>query len=462
MKRAFIVVGLFGFVAGCTPPLEELDGGTIIDSGISLDAGAQDAGFVDGGIADAGIPDAGSDDAGVIDAGVVDAGVSDAGIVDAGVVDAGVIDAGVPDAGAALDGGRFFFPAELINGGLLDGGGIRHVMTADLDDDGHLDLVIAGTQRAVLFGDGDGGFPTEVVLPSPGVAAMSVVVDFDGDGQLDIVTSNSNLSNRPFTVSNNLGARQFQTAGAASGQGPTTVIAALGARGEGIEFALQSHSSDSVSHRTVLPDAGAINHGSINPTTVIGSAPNLVATDFNGDGQRDLVLVRPANPNTQVVYLAKEDGGFVERSNFSVPVRTGQWEYQLNALERSGAVLSAGWVQTAVNEPQIFRVQEDGGFSTVFSYPYNLRDPRALALADLDGDGVDELLVARGNSTSPSLGGDLLVLGVSGDVYVEIDRVSSLPLNANSIAVGDYDEDGRLDVVIGFYQERKLMLLRGR
>ncbi|OGQ13302.1 MAG: hypothetical protein A2138_28035 [Deltaproteobacteria bacterium RBG_16_71_12] len=62
---------------------------TVLDAGVTDDAGASDAGASDGGDADGG-----GDDAGPVDAGSVDAGSGDAGSGDAGSVDAGISDAG--------------------------------------------------------------------------------------------------------------------------------------------------------------------------------------------------------------------------------------------------------------------------------------------------------------------------------------------------------------------------------
>lgn len=456
MSRSLSFVALVVLLAtGCDTPPGEADDGGIIDSGVVVP--------VDAGVRDAGVSDAGATDAGVIDAGATDAGAVDAGVMDAGIVDAGMPDAGVADAGG-VDAG-FFFPAQRIDSALLDGGAVRHVLAADVDQDGHLDLIISGTPRAVLFGDGDGGFPTQQLLPTTGVAAMSAIVDVNADGLPDIVTSNSNLSTRPFSLSTNVGARQFSTVGGASA-GPTTVLAPLGRGDGGVEFVFQSGGSSGVLHHTVLPDGGWFASGpTLEPASTYEGDPNLAVFDFTGDGQRDLVLIRPATPNTQMVYLAKEDGGFVERARFPVPFQTDQWTYQQNVIEPSGALLALGWEtapMTGLSLQRIFRAQSDGGFDTAFAYPYTLSSSLALALADFEGDGVPELLLTRGSGVDPSPGGDLLVLGNDGGTYVELDRASSLPRNANTMAVGDFNEDGRLDVVVGFYQEQPLMLLRGR
>ncbi|HSS48944.1 MAG TPA: FG-GAP-like repeat-containing protein, partial [Thermoanaerobaculia bacterium] len=71
-----------------------------------------------------------------------------------------------------------------------DATGITGLLAADLDNDGHLDLVGYGPQRAVLWrGKGDGGF--EDATAGAGLTAAhgtaAAVLDYDIDGDLDLV-----------------------------------------------------------------------------------------------------------------------------------------------------------------------------------------------------------------------------------------------------------------------------------
>src|SRR5262245_1334564 len=65
------------------------------------------------------------------------------------------------------------------------------VVTADFDNDGHLDLATANAGNStvsVLFGDGQGGFGAASNFAT-GANPWSIAVgDFDGDGQLDLAT----------------------------------------------------------------------------------------------------------------------------------------------------------------------------------------------------------------------------------------------------------------------------------
>jgi len=77
-----------------------------------------------------------------------------------------------------------------------DAAGITGLLAADLDNDGHLDLVGYGPQRAVFWrGKGDGGF--EDATAAAGLATASgaagAVLDFDIDGDLDLVLGGRGL-----------------------------------------------------------------------------------------------------------------------------------------------------------------------------------------------------------------------------------------------------------------------------
>jgi hypothetical protein len=74
------------------------------------------------------------------------------------------------------------------------GGGNRDLGLADFNGDGRLDLV--GLDEfgnvAVMFGQGDGTFPEQLVFPSGAVgdAGRAIVVsDFNGDGRPDVATT---------------------------------------------------------------------------------------------------------------------------------------------------------------------------------------------------------------------------------------------------------------------------------
>ncbi len=61
----------------------------------------------------------------------------------------------------------------------------------DFNKDGKLDIVCASHGLTILLGNGDGTFHEGVTLPSTGYAFAPVVADFNGDGILDIASTNA-------------------------------------------------------------------------------------------------------------------------------------------------------------------------------------------------------------------------------------------------------------------------------
>src|SRR5215469_1333660 len=64
--------------------------------------------------------------------------------------------------------------------------GLNSVSLADINGDGHLDIILTGLQ--VMLGDGTGNFAAPVNIPIGGITPLTnpVIADFNGDGHLDI------------------------------------------------------------------------------------------------------------------------------------------------------------------------------------------------------------------------------------------------------------------------------------
>jgi hypothetical protein len=71
------------------------------------------------------------------------------------------------------------------------GMGVNNVLVADVDGDGHDDVLMSTEDGpAILLGDGAGGFGDAVFL-DPGADTLELVAaaDFDGNDRIDIVAS---------------------------------------------------------------------------------------------------------------------------------------------------------------------------------------------------------------------------------------------------------------------------------
>lgn len=169
----------------------------------------------------------------------------------------------------------------------------------------------------------------------------------------------------------------------------------------------------------------------------------LALGDFDGDGALDLAV-----GNDQVNSVA-------------ILLNAGAREFRppsyLASLGYSAAVLAAdldgdGHLDLVIgdrygSEVSVFLGQGDGSFRPRADYRTG-REPRSIAIGDIDGDGRLDLVVAN---TETFYGRSVSVLRGNGDgtFRPRIDT-STDGVSPRTIALADFDEDGRLDLVAGY------------
>ncbi|TVS21217.1 MAG: VCBS repeat-containing protein, partial [Planctomycetaceae bacterium] len=251
---------------------------------------------------------------------------------------------------------------------------------ADLNGDGIPDLVTAnrsGNNVSVFFGRGDGKFETHMRANTgySGPKLALTLADLDGDGILDVVTGAPGLSG--------LGSGTWSV--------PPHVGVLLGF-GDGT-FASPS---------TYL--VGADHPVGANPRAV-------VVADVNGDGILDLISANYQD-DTVSVLLGNGDGTFEGHETFNVG-----------------------------------------------------KNPTSVAVADVNGDGVPDLVTANEgvltNSFTANETSSVSVLLGRGDGTFEPDATyAALGWKPETLAVGDINGDGLLDLVTAGWSREASVLLR--
>jgi hypothetical protein len=175
----------------------------------------------------------------------------------------------------------------------------RTLRLADVNEDGHLDIITANGRRkttmGVLFGDGGGGFTSgpHVALDSLNDGYAFALADFDGDGHLDVVTASREGygEGRPGQVSFQRGdgkgsfASAFQRAVTLSG--PRTVAVA-DVNGDRRPDVLIGHDRGQLS---VLLNADGMSfaHAEGSPFNLHLQTHAIRPADVTGDSRIDLV-----------------------------------------------------------------------------------------------------------------------------------------------------------------------------
>src|SRR5205085_120158 len=96
----------------------------------------------------------------------------------------------------------------------------------------------------------------------------------------------------------------------------------------------------------------------------------------------------------------------------------------------------------AANSVSILLGHGDGTFAAPVGYAGG-SNAMAIAIGDFNADGKSDLVVANGTSNSANI-----LLG-KGDGTLEARITLATNSNSTSVAVGDFDSDGRMDLAVG-------------
>ncbi|OUJ71096.1 hypothetical protein BXP70_22530 [Hymenobacter crusticola] len=333
--------------------------------------------------------------------------------------------------------------------------GVADVTVGDIDGDGDLDLLTSGRGSPSLINvrlnDGRGNFTgtQQVSLPGYDAALALALGDVDGDGDLDLLASGSALVSTRF----NNGTGTFSTTGpdlyVSIGNGSGGRIALGDVDGDGDLDVLTTNVGDN----TLVNGAyqGRVNvclndgAGTFSRTqqVLVGYGPqDLALGDADNDG--DLDLFTPSNSvNTVSVRLNNGLGTF--SGTQEVPVVQTPNHVRVGDLDGDGDLDLLATNDSYQNNTVSIRLNDGNGtFSGRLETPINL-DPAGLSLGDVDGDGDLDLLTTSTNSRTVSVRLNNGSASFSGFQEVAVDI--SPYANTNPIRLGDLDNDGDLDLI---------------
>ncbi|NML65656.1 hypothetical protein HHL22_10610 [Hymenobacter sp. RP-2-7] len=378
---------------------------------------------------------------------------------------------------SSTGGGRFRLGIEVMGGNNPLG-----VATGDIDGDGDLDLLTAnygnGTVSVRLNGGDASGSNTGIFSGSQNVAVENspysvIVSDIDGDGDLDLLATNQN-SNTVSIRLNGGNAAGSNTGIFSNGQNvsvgnqPNLVVTG-DIDGDGdLDLLTSNYYGNSVSVRLNGGDSRGTNTGAfaapaISPEVTVGYGPtSLLLGDVDGDGDLDLVV--PNQNNTVSIRL---NGGSTTGS--STGIFSGSQEVAVGNNPLGAALGDVDGdrdldIVTANAYSNNVSVRLNGGDASgtntgVFGNGTTIMagySPASIALGDIDGDGDLDMLTSNQSSNTVSVrlnGGD--ATGSTSGVFV-----APASVNIPEVAVGsrpsylvlaDVDGDGDLDVLTANY-----------
>jgi len=240
----------------------------------------------------------------------------------------------------------------------LNGSTEGGLAVADLNDDGNLDVVMAFPRRAgtimgayVALGKGNGAFEeARAVYTAPSTYAGLGLADFNKDGRLDIVTAGGGL------------------------------VSVLLGNGDG-----------------TFPFDG--NDFPVASGTLIRS---LAVGDLNGDGAPDVVATDSSGATLNVL-LGKGDGTLLAAKPFPCdlsPTDVKIADLNLDGLPDIVATNDYGPVTAGI--VAVLAGKGDGTFAPYVAFGTG-KGPRAVSIADLNGDTLPDLVVANKNDAVVSV-----------------------------------------------------------
>ena len=367
------------------------------------------------------------------------------------------------------------------------GAASESIVAADFNEDGHLDLAMKSIAKIdVLLGNGDGSFQTVRELSAEAYPANLIATDFNGDLHVDLVFTQQ-TAGVGLRLGNGDGSFRDEIRIEAG-----TLPIALRVRDldhDGHLDLVVSNSDNTVS--AVLGNANGTFQASVSFSAGVSSR-SLVVNDFNGDGRDDVVAGSDGFGSTASVLLAQDPvtlgrlrNGFVSAlHSFPTPpyefheldgqlyffvggtegFRREIWSYNpltsdvsfrrtffLNSrsdLPRE-VVVRNGRLEFVTNfgmivfEPVFNTLALLNGPADIAFQQFELPTEsghRDLFIHDFNGDGQNDLLSKDGLDVNLRLG--------NGDGTFQAEVSSSAGEFYGRLAVGDLNNDGRLDVVI--------------
>ncbi|MDX6383426.1 MAG: large repetitive protein [Blastocatellia bacterium] len=178
----------------------------------------------------------------------------------------------------------------------------------------------------------------------------------------------------------------------------------------------------------------------------------LSANDFNRDGKLDLIAVNAAGIS---VFFGRGDGSFEAPVIYPV----GRSPSQIRAADFN----RDGWLDLAMlggnNDVDVLLAKGNGTFQAPTSYAFASGSGAALTVADFNGDGKPDLLVAVRSTKSV----DVMLGNGDGTFQPWVSSSSSASPNGSgpyALVAGDFDRDGKTDVALSD-EYLKIMLGNG-
>jgi hypothetical protein len=336
---------------------------------------------------------------------------------------------------------------------------------ADINGDKKLDLVVADGAGEIwtFYGKGDGTFTAGPVYPyqNPGACVPDnfILADFNGDGVLDIFKPlESHSWDGEVILGRSDGTFQTNAAYGWNNNGFGYNLVSGDFNGDGFPDVAYSGAADSTRTKPGLEVMLGSSHGVLGTPIFVpvatsgGGVTEWIATgDVNGDGKPDIVATIGNNSqyNQVAVLISKGAGKFGAPVYYSTGSTAQAYDVFLVDVNGDGKLDIV--VSNQDGTISVLLNKGNGTFGTanlitsLTSYNPHLN---SLAFGDFNGDG--KIDIAVGNYGSDQSQSAVYVLLGNGDGTFQAPIATALGQYAYSdtLAAGDFNKDGKLDLLV--------------
>jgi len=341
--------------------------------------------------------------------------------------------------------------------GVPGGGYGMGVAVGDYDGDGFPDLYVTQYGRSILYRNNGNGTFTDVTekagVAAPGWSSSAVWFDYDNDGRLDLFVCQFAQFNKTLSCGVDKDGQHHYCIPRIFEPRPSWLF----------------HNNGDGTFTDVSMASGIAEH--------LGKAWGVVAADINNDGRTDLFV----SNDTVANFLFLNRGGSFEEAGLTANVG-----YNADGRARSGMGVDAadfnddGWVDLFVAniDEEIFSLYEnnrdetftDRAMSAGIGMATRWMSGWGLKFFDFDNDGNLDLLLANGFpddlvdeiSHRVTYREPLLLFQNQGKGFKNVSEQSgpvfAKRFAARGLAIGDFNNDGAIDVLISNNDGAPLLL----
>ncbi|MFY9224323.1 MAG: Calx-beta domain-containing protein [Blastocatellia bacterium] len=320
--------------------------------------------------------------------------------------------------------------------------------SADLDKDGDLDLVTINQKSnsiTILTNAGGGKFSNkEIFLPNVDGLSDITIADFDLDQDLDIVTANSINANLAMLSNDGTGNFTSRNLNLPQITNPTSI-----ASGDfNVDGKMDLVAIDSNNNIAVMFNDGSGQFASQNSQLYsIYNPSHLTLADLDSNNTLDIVIISKVN---QTVTILSNDGK-AKFSSSSIFLDKSPLSITTADLDKDGIVELITSNQD--NTISILTNKNNDYIINNLALPKGAINPSSIITADLDQDSDFDIITTNQASNNIS------VFVNNNNVFSPINLALNQSLSPTNTIAGDLDGNGTLDLVISSQDSNNLALM---